>query len=193
MFKKYEKFIKRFDNILDFLFKKQSKYIKCKLGCSSCCRNGEYPISQLEFFYLTQGFINLPQNKKIIVQQNIMNLLLDKKDWQKKSHKKNERYEHTCPFLVNNLCSIYKYRGIVCRTFGLCYYDNVGCYVRLPDCVNTGLNYSEYYDKKTKKLNIPNIPKVNLRIDKIFESNIAKKYGLKCGEIRPLLEWFNEQ
>ena len=192
MIERYEKFLNKFDLILEYLFKKQSKYIKCKLGCSSCCRKGEYPISQLEFLYMTQGYINLPQNQKIIVQQNIMNLLLDKKDWQKKSHKKNERYEHTCPFLVNNLCAIYDYRGIICRTFGLCYYDDKGKYLRLPDCVNSGLNYAEYYDKKTKKLNIPYIPNANLRIDRIFESHLAQKNKLDCGEIRPLLDWFKE-
>ena len=193
MLKRYEKFLSRLDKILNYFYKKQSKYIYCKLGCSACCRNGEYPFSQLEFSYMTEGFINLPQNQKIIVQQNIMKLLLDKKDWQNKKHKKEERFEHVCPFLVNNQCLIYKYRGITCRTYGLCYYDDKEGYLKLPDCVNNGLNYSKYYDSKNKKLNIKYIPNANLRIDKILESNIAKKYKLEYGEIRPILDWFNEK
>ena len=190
MIKKYKKFLTRFDKIIEFLFSKQSKYIKCKIGCSGCCRKGEYPFSQLEFSYMTEGFINLPEKTKIIVQQNIMKLLLDKKDWQKKH--KNERFEHICPFLVNNKCSIYDYRGILCRTYGLCYYDDIGGYVKLPDCVNSGLNYSKFYDEKKKILKIKNIPKVNLRIDKILESNLAKKNKIEYGEIRPILDWFKE-
>ena len=32
---------------------------------------------------------------------------------------KGEQFLYNCPFLINNSCCIYKYRGIVCRTFGL--------------------------------------------------------------------------
>jgi hypothetical protein len=61
--------------------------------------------------------------------------------------------------------------------------------VKLPECVNFDLNYSEFFDKKSQTLNIQNVPQINLRIDKIFESDIAKKYELDCGEIRALDKW----
>ena len=99
------------------------------------------------------------------------------------------RIEHQCPFLINNECCVYEYRGIICRTFGICYYDDTKGYVRLPDCVNEGLNYSQFYDKKSKTLNIADVPKINLRIDIVLNSELAKKYNLKSGEIRPMLEW----
>ena len=183
MLSRYEKFLKDFDEIVASIFENQKRYIKCKKGCSKCCSVGEYPFSQIEFAYLTQGYIKLPANRKILVQQNIRNLLMDKKEF------KGGRFEHKCPFLINDECSVYDYRGIVCRTFGLCYYDDIKGYVRLPECVHDGLNYAEFYNKKEHTLNIQNVPKINLRIDRLLSSELAHRYELESGEIRPILEW----
>lgn len=188
MLKRYEEFLKEFDLMLGTLFEQHKRYVKCKKGCSICCEKGDYPFSQLEFAYLTQGYINLPYYTKIIVQQNIANIKMDKKE-----HKKSERFEHKCPFLVNNECSVYQYRGLVCRTFGLCYYDDVKGYVKLPGCVHNGLNYADFYDEKEKKLNINNIINLNLRIDRILNSELAESYKLESGDIRPMMEWFEQK
>ena len=186
MFRRYENFLKDFDELLKLLYQNQSQNIKCKKGCSKCCKGGEFPCSQLEFAFITKGYLSLDEKTKILVQQNIRNLLLDKKEF------KGERFEHTCPFLLNDECTIYEYRGILCRVFGLCYYDDEKGYVRLPECAKEGLNYSEYYDKETGELNFENVPKVNLRIDKVLNSALAKQYLLESGEIRPMLEWFGD-
>lgn len=186
MFKNYESFIQDIDNALKLIFYTQKKYINCKKGCSKCCECGNYPFSQVEFAYLTQGFLNLNDEKKQIVQKNIKELL------QQKSNFKGERFEHKCPFLINNECCVYKFRGIICRTFGICYYDDKEGYVRLPDCVFDGLNYSKYFDPKENILKIPDVPMVNLRIDRVLNSELAKKYNIECGEIRPMLEWLEK-
>ncbi len=186
MLENYEKFLNDLDEMINFLFNSHKKYIKCERGCCNCCSKGDYPISWLEFSYLTQGYIALDEKTKILVQQNIRRLLLDKKDT------KNKRFEHVCPFLINGECCVYKYRGIICRTFGLCYYDDKEGYVRLPDCVYDGLNYSEYFDEQTNMLNISDVPKINLRIDRVFTSELAKSYNLEYGEIRPMLEWMEK-
>ena len=183
MFKTYQKFLYDFDKALKLIFETQKKYIKCKKGCAGCCSKGDYPFSQIEFAYLTQGFINLDNKIKQIVQNNIKELL------QQKQNSKEQRFEHKCPFLINNECCVYEYRGIICRTFGVCYYDDKEGYVRLPDCVFDGLNYSEYFDTKTNTLNIKDVPMVNLRIDRVLNSELAKKYNIECGEIRPMLDW----
>ena len=185
MFDNYRKFLQDFDNLLSYLFETQKKYIKCKKGCTGCCSKGDYPFSHLEFSYLTEGYINLPETTKILVQQNIRQLLLDKKEF------KGERFEHVCPFLINGECCVYDYRGIICRTFGICYYDDKEGYVRLPECVNNDLNYSEYFDKENNILNIADVPKINLRIDRVLNSELAKQYKLESGEILPMLEWLN--
>lgn len=187
MFKNYRKFINEFDEVLEALNVLQKKYIKCKKGCTYCCEKGEYPLSQIEFAYLTSGFIKLKPEKKIIVQNNIRQILEEKK------LKKNERFEYKCPFLIDNKCCVYKYRGIVCRTFGICYYDDKEEYVRLPDCVFYGLNYSEFFDKENNILKIKDVPMVNLRIDSVLNSELAKKYDIYSGEIRPLIDWIDNE
>lgn len=183
MLKRYEDFLKEFDTIMADIFEQQKRYIKCKKGCSICCEQGDYPFSRIEFAYLTQGFINLSSDKKSLVQQRIKELSQKKKEF------KNGRFEHACPFLISNECSVYKYRGIICRTFGVCYYDDVKKYVRLPGCVHNGLNYSEFYNDENKTLNIGSVINVNLRIDSVLSSNLALKYKFECGEIRPMLDW----
>lgn len=186
MLENYKKFLIDFDELIEYISNNQKEYIQCKKGCAKCCQKGNYPFSQLEFTYLTQGYINLDENTKILVQQNIQNLLLDKKEF------KGNIFEHECPFLINNECCVYNYRGIICRTFGVCYYDDDNQYVRLPDCVNYGLNYSHVYDKKSRTLKISDVPKINLRIDKVLNSSLAKKYNLECSHIKPLLEWIEK-
>jgi Fe-S-cluster containining protein len=183
MISQYEDFLKEFDVLLDNLFENQKRYIKCRKGCSKCCEIGDYPFSQLEFSYLTKGFLSLPTEKKKLVQENIKRISDERKSF------KGDRFQYSCPFLIDNECCIYAYRGLVCRTFGLCYYDETIKAVKLPECVNFGLNYSEFFDKKSHTLNIQNVPQINLRIDKIFESDMAKKYGLDCGGIRALDKW----
>ncbi len=180
---KYEQFLKDFDVVLNILFENQKQYINCKKGCSICCGNGDYPMSQIEFWYLTKGFINLAPELKSQVQQNVKKLIQETQT--------SDKFEHRCPFLINCECCVYKFRPIICRTFGLCYYDEIRGYVRLPKCVEAGLNYSKYYDPKTKILNISDVPKINLSLDRIFNSELAKKYDLTLGEIRPMVKWFS--
>lgn len=187
MLDRYSKFLIEFDEVLKEISESQKKYIKCKKGCSLCCERGEYPFSQLEFSYMTRGYINLPENTKILVQQNIRNLILDKKEF------KGKNFEYKCPFLINGECCIYEYRGIICRTFGLCYYDDLRGYVRLPGCVHHRLNFADYYDEETDTLSKEvDVPMINLRIDSVLNSELSEKYKLESGEIRPLIGWFEQ-
>lgn len=183
MLENYEKFLERFDKHLEKLFEGQKENIYCKKGCSLCCSQGDYPFSQLEFLYLTRGYLSLPANVRSVVQQKIQKLLKEKEEF------KGERFEHVCPFLINDECCVYKYRGIICRTFGLCYYDEEKDYVRLPGCVDYGLNYSKVYNKDEKILTLDNVPAVNLRTDKVLSNKEAQIFGIEAGEIRPMLDW----
>ena len=183
MINKYEKFLEEFEQSLSLIKKMQEKYVKCKKGCSLCCEQGQYPYSQIEFMYLTQGYVSLDEDKRIIVQNNINRILEDRKSNVSKD------FEYKCPFLINNECSVYKYRGLVCRTFGLCYYDDKNASVKLPDCVHYGLNYSDFYFDKDKILTVNDVPKINLGVDAILETELFQKYELDHGEIRPMIEW----
>lgn len=184
MLNAYEKFLEEFDKRLESYFESQKPYIKCQKGCTKCCEIGEYPYSRLEAEYLMRAFIRLPKDVKDVIRTNINKLKKDKKN------SKAERFLYKCPFLVNDLCALYKYRGIVCRTYGLAYLDDETENVMLPECVNDGLNYSNAFNQSDSSISIVNIIKEQLKIDKVLRSGTAQKLKLECGAIRPLIEWF---
>lgn len=161
----YRKFLKEFDTKLNSYFEAHKKYIKCKAGCSACCEKGDYPISQIELEYLMQGFIALDNETKIKIQTNI------------KSMKRGNK----CPFLLNNRCSVYPYRPIICRVHGLAYLCKKEC-VKLPYCVNAGKNYAEVYGN--------NEIVINPIMENLDTPSVLKE--LNYGEIRNLYDWLNQ-
>ena len=179
MLKRYKLFLEEFDKKLEKYYIAHKNFICCKKGCTECCEIGEYPFSRLEAEYIMSGFVRLSPQVQDRIKQNIKDVL--------KTYETSKNYR--CPFLVNNECSLYEYRGIVCRTFGLAYVDKG--IVRLPECVNSGLNYSEIYDKTKKEITLENPIMESLMTDKVLRSDTAEKYELECGEIRPLICWFS--
>ena len=179
MLKKYEKFIKEFDKKIRKYFEVQSEHICCKEGCAGCCEIGDYPFSQLEMMYLMTGFKKLPIEKQKIVKQNMQNI---------KKNRFSEHFFYQCPFLIDKKCSIYKYRGITCRTFGLAYLiDKKNKQVKLPECSKEGLNFCKVYNGK--EFSIEPI-KENLDLPSVMKSKLAKNNKLEFGEIRSLVNWF---
>jgi Fe-S-cluster containining protein len=177
MLNRYERFLKEFDKKLRKYFTEQSEYICCKEGCSGCCEVGDYPFTQLEMMYLMEGFKNLPTEIKIQVKSNLDKI---------KQNRFSTHLFYKCPFLINNRCSVYKYRGITCRTFGLAYLINKKT-VKTPECVNEGLCYSKVYENGV--LTVEPV-KENLNLFEITSSNLAKKYKLEFGQSRSLIDWF---
>ena len=124
----YPEFLKSLDKKLEGYFEDYKPYVCCKAGCSSCCEKGDYPISDIELEYLIHGFVSLEQDIKRQVQENF----------------KNIQKGGCCPFLVNNLCSVYQYRPIICRTHGLAYLMKDGR-ANVPYCVNEGKCYGSVF------------------------------------------------
>ena len=182
MLDRYEKFLEDFDKRLAGYFELHKNYLHCKKGCTDCCEIGEYPFSRLEMEYLMRGYTTLSPEIQKQVKQNISELL------EQKRVNKEEHFLYCCPFLINKECVLYKYRGIVCRTFGLAYVDEGK--VILPECVNKGLNYSTLYNPDKKEVFIDNPVKENLRTDKVLKNSETEQYNIECGMIKPLIEWF---
>ena len=140
-------FLEILNKKLETYFDSQKEYIHCKEGCSLCCREGEYPCSELEYEFLRIGFSLLP----LITQQKIINNVIEIKNERKNF--KGETFVYKCPFLIEDRCSIYNYRMIICRTFGLSYYiedENGDKRIKNPFCIEKGLNYSEVFDTQRK-------------------------------------------
>lgn len=177
MLNKYKKFLKEFDKKLSGYFKEQKEYICCREGCSGCCEVGDYPFTQLEMMYLMEGYKKLPPMIQLQVKNNLMQI---------KNNRVSTHFYYTCPFLLNKKCSVYNYRGITCRTFGLAYLTDKNT-VKLPECVNENLSYSKV--SKDGILTVEPV-KENLNLLEITNGEMAKKYKLDFGMSRSLIDWF---
>ena len=161
----YKDFLDNLDKRLKQYFELHKEHINCSVGCSSCCENGDYPLSAIELEYLMQGFEELSDENKIIIQNNI----------------KNINKGGACPFLIDKKCSVYPYRPIICRVHGLAYLcqDEV---VKVPFCANEGKNYTNVY--KDGEIEINPI-KENLDTQELLKD-------FDFGEIRNLIDWINQ-
>ena len=161
---KYSEFLKDLDARLCEYFSLHAEHICCKKGCSACCEKGDYPVSEIELKYLMLGFSKLDNDLKKTVQNNFLKM------------QKGEQ----CPFLIENSCSIYPYRPIICRVHGLAYLCKENL-VKVPYCANNGLNYKDVY-KDEEFLSEP------------IQENLDTQSLLKdfdFGEIRNLFDWLD--
>ena len=78
-----------------------------------CCKNSEFPYSAIEARYLLQGALSLEKEQQELVAKNISNLLYKKKNF------KGANFKYDCPFLINNVCCVYEYRGLFVGLLGL--------------------------------------------------------------------------
>ena len=194
----YQQFINVISKNIDEHFEEQKDYICCKEGCSLCCQRGEYPCSEIEFEYLTIGFSYLPEETQKIILGNIEKIKKEKSGF------KGADFSYQCPFLINNRCSIYNYRMVVCKTFGLIYYNDlqeIGSSnpMKIPFCNEKGLNYSKVIDEKTKIISTQKVKALgyknepvgyNLNFKQLKEKVGTEMLGLDFGEEKTLIDWF---
>lgn len=185
---------------IDGFFEEQKEYIACEKGCSKCCRNAEFPFTEIEFRLLVQGLFR--QNSDIQAQiMNNVEEIIQTKDEFKKSNP-DEKFRYDCPCLIDNSCAVYNYRGLVCRTFGLMAFKNGSDEKsKIPFCAFEGLNYSKILDKETKmiseekfkELNYKTEPKAfNIRYSNLIDDEVAEKMGFEFGEVKSIIDWFEE-
>ncbi len=192
MFENYEKYLAFLNQRLEGFFKKQEPYIKCQKGCAKCCKNAEFPYSKMEFKYLLSGFLTLDKE----VQDKIENQIKEVVD--KKQGFKGDKFLYDCPFLVDDLCSVYEYRGIVCRAFGLIESVKDGK-SKIPFCAYQGLNYSNVLDtekkmitnEKFKASGIKQEPvSFNVGYKFLTEEAFENRFNFKFEEKKALIDWF---
>lgn len=192
MFKNYEKYLAFLNNKLDKFFSEQAPYIFCKKGCAKCCMNAEFPYSQLEAEYLKEGLKKLEPSVQTLINENIKQISNRKKEFN------GTKFLYTCPFLIDNICSLYEYRGIVCRAFGLIANSNSEN-AKLPFCYCDGLNYSNVVDLEKNQITqekyiqsgIKTEPLgYNVSYDFLTAPKIENVFNIKFGDKKPLIDWF---
>ena len=192
---KYELYLAYLMPKLEKFFQEQSPYICCKEGCSHCCEKGEYPFSELEFAYIMYGSKSL--TPQII---NELNNNISQIKQAQKNNTTNNKFLYKCPFLINKRCVVYNFRGLICRTHGLAFFDKNNKLV-VPACVDKGLNYSNVYDfekqnlssKKCKELGIKQEPLAhNVGLHFILDNSITNQLKINFGESKSLIDWFED-
>lgn len=188
MFDNYKKYLKFLDKHLSEYFENQKSYIFCKKGCAKCCKNAEFPYSTLEMQYLMHGYINLDISTKEKINKNIETLKQEKS-------KHTGKFFYSCPFLIDNVCSVYNYRGIVCRAFGLLETTQDEKTIKVPFCCHEGLNYSNVYDKTTGHINYSKNEiqptAFNISYKALTSKTYEEKFDLAFGEKRKMIDWFD--
>ncbi len=194
MFKNYENFLKLLTPKLEQFFDAQKDYMFCKSGCSLCCKTGCYPSSKIEVDYLKKGLELVDTATRDAVLANIVHL-----KEKRKLEGGDRNWLYDCPFLVDEKCSVYEHRMVVCRTFGLPYFKEDGSLI-IPSCVDHGLNYSNVYDfensclcpEKIKEAGFKQEPLAyNLSSKFLYNCEFAKVSNLDFGEQKALLDWLD--
>ena len=193
MIQNYIAFLEYLNNKLEGFFDSQKDYIFCKKGCAKCCKNAQFPYSFLELQYLLKGYLQLDKETRDIISQKVDKIKEDK------IKSKEDLFRYECPFLINNECSVYNYRGIVCRTFGLM--ENAdNNIIKTPFCCYEGLNYSNVMDNneisedKVNKINPKNKPLAfNINHNLLTSEDFERGFNIKFGEKKPLIDWLTNE
>lgn len=192
MLESYCKYLEFLDSKLEGFFDSQKPFIFCKKGCAKCCKHAEFPYSVTEMRYLFEGIEKLDIETQEKIEENLKKVIEAKQKY------KGKKFLYDCPFLIDNVCSVYDYRGVICRSFGLMTnYENEK--FRAPFCAFEGLNYSNVLNlkkstistRKYKKLNVQEEPLgFNVSYKFLTDEAFEKKFNFVFGEKRPMIEWF---
>ena len=191
--KLYKKYLNTIQFYLDKYFEDQKEYICCQKGCAYCCQKGMYPYSRLEFDYLMVGFFKIDLKEQQAVIKRIQAL---KKEYEAFENK--DKFMHRCPFLSDeNICTVYNYRGLICRTFGLLK-PNADEEIIMPFCQSLGLNYSKVYNREKKMLDVELVQKhgykrtpkaYDLSFKTLMNKDLFQDAKIEFGDIKSLIEW----
>ncbi len=185
-------------NKIQTFFNDQKEYIFCHKGCSKCCKNAQFPYSEIEFKLIFEGLKTLSPDIRLQVLNKVDEIIIDKQ--KNNIESPDNKFRYTCPFLINDECSVYYYRGLICRIFGLMsFLPNEDKVPLIPFCAYEGLNYSNVLDKENDKISDILYKQTNIKVEPVaynidyktlINEDTAKGFGFKFGEVKPLIDWF---
>ena len=197
MLNNYLKYLEFINEKIEKFFNRQKEYIFCKKGCGLCCKNAQFPFSKIEMQYLFIGCKDLDAGTFNKIEENIEKIIEQKKNF------KGEKFTYDCPFLINNVCSVYNHRGIVCRSFGLMtIIQNTDKKNKVPFCYAKNLNYSNVIDFETQQVSgkkfkdggfIEEPLAFNVSYDFLTSKDFEESFNFKFGEKKPIIDWFSDK
>lgn len=195
MFENYEKYLAFLNEKLQKFFENQKPFIFCHKGCAKCCKNAQFPYSLLEIRYLLSGFLKLDKETQDKIEENLQTIVKKKKKFRGKI------FKYECPFLIDDVCSVYEYRGVICRTFGLMT-NTLEQKLRAPFCYEKGLNYSNVMNIRTRKISPRKYKKLGVKEEPLgfnvsykflTDRSFEEDFNIRFGEVKPLINWFLDE
>jgi Fe-S-cluster containining protein len=104
----YRQLIEGVDDLTAQLNERYKAHLQCGVGCSGCCHH-HLSVFAVEATVLTEAIQALPEAQQTRIRQQA-------KDVQEREARGEAV---ACPLLVDNLCSVYESRPLICRTQGL--------------------------------------------------------------------------
>jgi Fe-S-cluster containining protein len=104
----YRQLIEGVDELTSQLNERYLAHLQCGAGCSGCCQH-HLSVFAVEANVLTEAIGALPEAQQTRIRQQAEEV--------KEREAKGEAV--ACPLLVDNLCSVYESRPLICRTQGL--------------------------------------------------------------------------
>ncbi len=120
----YTDLITDVDQLTSQLNEHYKSHLQCRSGCSGCCHH-HLSIFPVEAAVVKIAIQSLPHAIKTIIHQQAKNI----------SEQEAKGESVACPLLVNDQCSIYDSRPIICRTQGLpLLYESDDCQLVVDFC-----------------------------------------------------------
>lgn len=195
MLEKYETHLNKITDEITSYFDEQKDYIKCKQGCSICCSNSYYPITELEYSYIKKGLESFFKEDIESLQKKALEIYRQRREFLK-THSDIKDFEYVCPFLKDNLCCVYNYRPLICRSHGLIISDCSETPPKryMPYCVHHELNYANVYDTKEKSFSDDKINSLGYKtLPKAYDVSCSSLMGscedVNFGDVRMIYEW----
>lgn len=104
----YRQLIEGVDDLTSQLNERYQAHLQCGAGCSGCCQH-HLSVFAVEAAALTDAIRALPAAQQRRIRQQASEV--------KEHEAKGEAV--ACPLLVDNRCSVYESRPLICRTQGL--------------------------------------------------------------------------
>ena len=104
----YQNFIKQVDELAAKLQSRYSKHLVCRAGCSGCCHH-HLSVFAVEAREIRAAIETLPADIHDRVKKQAREVI----------DNESRGVKSACPLLIDDRCSIYQSRPLICRTQGL--------------------------------------------------------------------------
>lgn len=163
--------------------------IPCTRGCSHCCNNQVFRVTDLEWQGVKRAFLALPEPARLEAFKRNHALYAHERHrlvemaelWsagEKVSPAKHAAAPKACPLLVDGRCSVYEDRPAICRGYGY-FSANIDGDARLLICSQLGPGWvRQLEDAGIEQLPMPNWTPVQRQLDALNQRGATKPLPL---------------